>query len=74
MWQDYIGHAHIDLPVGSKRRFPRSDDGYDYSEYFRIIQRIGATRLSVEALHEQTLSDGRESIAYMRQLLAATGK
>lgn len=72
VWQGSICHAHIDLPVGSKRRFPRPDDGFDYTEYFRIIQKIGIQRLSVEALHEDTLLDGRESIAYMRKLLAAT--
>jgi len=74
VWQDYIGHAHIDLPVGTQRRFPRPGDGYDYREYFRILQKIGVKRLSVEALHEDSLCDGRESIAYMRQLLASTEK
>ena len=71
-YADRIAHAHIDIPVGSRRRFPRPDDGYDYSEYFRILNRVGMQRLSVEALHEETLLDGKESIAYMRRLLAET--
>ena len=72
VWQEYIRHAHIDIPTGTRRRFPRRDDGYDYTDYFRIIQKIGVQRLSVEALHEETLLDGKESIAYMRELLATT--
>lgn len=70
--KDLIGHAHIDIPTGKLRRFPRKEDGYDYTPYFRILNQIGITRLSVEALHEDSLLDGKESIAYMKELLAAT--
>ena len=71
-WKDLIGHAHIDIPVGKLRRFPRPEDGYDYAPYFHILNQIGIDRLSVEALHEDSLLDGKESIAYMKKLLIDT--
>lgn len=71
-WNDLIGHAHIDIPAGNLRRFPRPEDGYDYAPYFRILNQIGINRLSVEALHEDCLLDGKESIAYMKKLLDDT--
>lgn len=72
-WADQIAHAHIDLPLGKKRLFPRPDDGFDYTEYFRLLQRAGIPRLSVEALHEENLLEGRESLTFMRKLLQKTG-
>lgn len=71
-WGRMIAHAHIDVPLGNRRRFPRPDDGYNYTEYFRMLQKIGMETLSVEALHEENLADGAGSIAYMRELLDRT--
>lgn len=66
-----ILHTHIDLPSGDRRLFPQRSDGWDYTDYIRRIQKTRATRLSVEALHEADLGTGAQSVAYLRELLAA---
>ena len=73
-WGDRILHAHIDLPAGDRRLFPRRSDGWDYTDYIRRIQITRAARLSVEALHEADLAAGADSVAYLRALLAETAQ
>ena len=70
-WGSQILHAHIDLPAGERRLFPRPDDGWDYTDYLRAIQAIHVQRLSIEALHEADLGAGAGSVAYLRELLQA---
>lgn len=69
-WKEHIFHAHIDLPSGDKRLFPRPEDGWDYRPYLRAVAATRAARLSVEALHEPDLGAGADSVAYLRELLA----
>jgi len=73
-YAEYIIHTHIDYPLGDRRVFPLPDDGFDYTDYIRRIQKTKATRLSVEALQEPDLSVGRPSVTYLREMIKKVGK
>lgn len=73
-WGDHLLHAHIDLPTGERRLFPRPDDGWDYEGYLQSVRRSRVPRLSIEALHEADLGAGACSVTYLRELLEKTAK
>ncbi len=66
----YIAHAHIDYPLGSKRFFPKENDGFDYRPYLQALRDIGYRGLlTVEAVHFKSLAEeGRDSLFYLQTL------
>lgn len=70
-YRENIKHAHIDYPLGNKRRFPRREDGCDYLPYLRALVQSGYMgRLTVEATdYEEFAKETMESAGYLRELL-----
>ena len=68
----YIRHVHIDNPLLYPQRiYPEQEDGYDYSEYFRALQKIDYDgTLTVEADIPQNYLD---SCLSMKSFLSAYG-
>jgi sugar phosphate isomerase/epimerase len=70
-YSGWIGHAHIDYPCGTERRFPLEDDGYDYRPYLRALRESGyGGILSIEATVSSDFGrDARQSARYLEKLL-----
>ncbi len=68
---EWIVHAHIDHPLGDRRRFPREGDGYDYRPYLEALTLSGHDRLlGVEATaYEDFPAEAAASASYLRALL-----
>ena len=69
---EWIWHAHIDNPTGTRRLFPRRGDGYEgYEEYISTLIRTGCDGiLAIEALDcEDFLSEAGESVNYLKEII-----
>jgi len=63
-----LRHIHIAAKHG--RTFPRENDGEDYETFFATLKTIGYdARISIEAYSDNVISDGSNSIRFLRRLM-----
>ena len=68
-YRDVICHAHIDYPLGDRRRFPQRGDGYDYSGYLNALKAAGyGGILTIEATSWQDFAaEAASSAEFLKQ-------
>lgn len=68
-YRNVICHAHIDYPLGDRRRFPQIGDGYDYSGYLDMLKVAGYDGvLTIEATSWQDFSvEAASSAEFLKQ-------
>ncbi len=65
-----IVHAHIDYPVGPKRKFPQEEDGFDYKPYLSTLKSSRYNNiLTVEATYYSDLfTEASNCIQYLKRI------
>lgn len=63
-----IRHAHIDYPLGKRRKFPLNGDGFNYKPFFRALQKAGYQGImAVEATdYDDYLTEAAKSLRFLK--------
>jgi D-psicose/D-tagatose/L-ribulose 3-epimerase len=69
----HIAHVHMSNPKG--RVFPLRADEFDYTPYFKALNKIGYHgTITIEAKTDDLAKEGPEAIAFIRSAYAAAGQ